>query len=79
MTFSKLFDFSNDDQILVVRDFHDDELEPYSITFTTEIDGVRASVKAGYKSEKECDKYFNAVDKEKAFKMYSNIRKSFSL
>ena len=74
MKFAKVFDLENDEQVLVVKDYDNDE-EKDIVTVSTDFETARAAMTYKFKNEEVQQKMFDSFDMESAEK----FRKAMSL
>ena len=75
--FAKIFDLP-DHQVVVAKDFSDEEDEAAGdIVLTTFLDGVKVTMKHGYKSLEKRDQDFERFDSVAATGFVQGIRETF--
>lgn len=67
MKFAKVFDLENDEQVLVVKDYDNDE-ETDIVTVSTDFETARAAMTYKFKNEEGQQKMFDSFDMESAEK-----------
>ena len=78
MKFAKLFEVSDEHQILYTLDEEENSDAPYIIGLTTHFDGVKVSLKLGYSDEVKCAKEFEEIDQNRAELNFKNILSQLS-
>ena len=65
MKFAKVFDLENDEQVLVVKDYDNDEEEDI-VTVSTDFETARVAMTYRFKNEEIQQKMFDSFDMESA-------------
>ena len=76
MKFAKVFDLENDEQVLVVKDYDNDE-EKDIVRVSTDFDGSRVSLIFSFDDEKSQLKNFDSFDIQKAKDFRDTIESNF--
>lgn len=71
----KLFDLHNDSQLLVTRDYNNEDEHP-CITISFFVDGAKVEMGIGYQKEASRDKAFDAYEQDDAETMYKGLYKN---
>ena len=72
MKFSKIFDLPNENQLLLVKDYNQED-EHYEIVCTTEVRKMRASMNFGFDSEEQANKMIEEFNQENALEIRKQI------
>lgn len=76
MKFAKVFDLENDEQVLVVKDYDNDE-EKDIVTVSTDFETARAAMTYKFKNEEVQQKMFDSFDMESAEKFRNAMSLDF--
>lgn len=76
MKFAKVFDLENDQQVLVVKDYDNDE-EKDIVTVSTDFETARAAMTYKFKNEEVQQKMFDSFDMESAEKFRNAMSLDF--
>ena len=76
MKFAKVFDLENDEQVLVVKDYDNDE-EKDIVTVSTDFETARAAMTYKFKNEEVQQKIFDSFDMESAEKFRNAMSLDF--
>lgn len=65
MKFAKLIELENDEQVLLITDYNDDD-EKHEVKIITDLDTCRASIKLSFESEEVVKEILEKYSEEKA-------------